>query len=146
VVGGGRRGEEASGVWRSSVGWRRWRWASQICGVAACIPVGARHGRRWPVAGRQCWGPTFPKLSAREGFGCLRLFPGQVGGGLWWLATSAGLVLMCEPISWPKCSGGSPACSTVSVLPRGGQGVATLVSLVVDVVEGGLSARPSRLL
>jgi hypothetical protein len=39
----------------------------------------------------------------------------QVGGGVWWLATSVGLVLMCEPISWPKCSGGSPACSTVGV-------------------------------
>jgi hypothetical protein len=38
---------------------------------------------------------------------------------LWWLATSAGLVLMCEPISWPKCSRGSPACSTMSVLVGG---------------------------
>jgi hypothetical protein len=79
-------------------------------------PGRRRHGQRWPVVGRRCWGPTFPGLSAGEGFGCLMLCPMQVGGGLWWLATSADLVLMCEPISWPKCSRGSPTCSTVSVL------------------------------
>jgi hypothetical protein len=43
----------------------------------------------------------------------------QVGGGSWWLATSADLVLMCEPFLWPKCSGGLPACNTVSALVGG---------------------------
>jgi hypothetical protein len=38
------------------------------------------------------------------------------GGGLWWLAISVGLALMCGPISWPKCNGGSSACSAVSVV------------------------------
>jgi hypothetical protein len=42
-----------------------------------------------------------------------------VGGGLWWLATSIGLVLICEPISWPKCSRDSPACNSVSVVVGG---------------------------
>jgi hypothetical protein len=44
VVGVGRWGEVASSVWRSSVGWRRRRWASRICGVIACFPVGSDMG------------------------------------------------------------------------------------------------------
>jgi hypothetical protein len=47
------------------------------------------------------------------------LCPVQVGGGLWWLATSADLVLVSEPVSQPKCGGGSPVCSTVSALVDG---------------------------
>jgi hypothetical protein len=37
VVGSGRWGVVAFGVWRSSVWWRRRRWVSRICGVAACL-------------------------------------------------------------------------------------------------------------
>jgi hypothetical protein len=47
------------------------------------------------------------------------LCPVQVGGGLWWLATSADLVLVSELVSQPKCSRGSPTCCTVSALVDG---------------------------
>jgi hypothetical protein len=46
-------------------------------GSAGSLPVPGRrrHGRRWRVTGHRCWGPTFPGLSAGEGFGCLMLLP-----------------------------------------------------------------------
>jgi hypothetical protein len=59
VVGGGRRGEEASGVWRSSVRWRRRWWASRICGVATCIPVGSDMGGGGLLLGVGVWGLPF---------------------------------------------------------------------------------------
>jgi hypothetical protein len=60
VVGGGRRGEEASGVWRSSVGWRRRRWASRIYGVATCIPIGGNMGGGGLLLGVGVGGLPFP--------------------------------------------------------------------------------------
>jgi hypothetical protein len=61
-------------------------------------PGRQRHGRQWLVVGRRCLGPTFRRLSVGEGFGILRPFPVQVGGGLWWLVTSAGLVLSAAKV------------------------------------------------
>jgi hypothetical protein len=60
VVGGGRWGEVASDVWRSSVWWRRRRWASRICGVAACIPVGGDMGGGGLLLGVGVGGLPFP--------------------------------------------------------------------------------------
>jgi hypothetical protein len=60
VVGGGQRGEEASGVWPSSVGWRSWRLASRICGVAACFPVGSDKGGGGLLLGVGVGGLPFP--------------------------------------------------------------------------------------
>jgi hypothetical protein len=60
VVGGGQWGEEASDVWRLSVGWRRRRWASRICGVAACIPVGGDLGGGGLLLGGGVGGQPFP--------------------------------------------------------------------------------------
>jgi hypothetical protein len=96
----------AAALWSAADGGVRWPPASggQACGgeggggllgSAGSLPA----WRRWPVAGRRCWGPTFPGLSAGEGFDCLMLCPMQVGGGLWWLATSADLMLKYEPVS-----------------------------------------------
>jgi hypothetical protein len=59
-VDGGVTTEEAFGVWRSSVGWRRRRWASRICGVATCIPVGGDKDGSGLLLGVGVGGLPFP--------------------------------------------------------------------------------------
>jgi hypothetical protein len=81
VVGGGRWGEVASGVWRSSVGWRRRRWASQICGVAACLPVDSDMGGGGLLLGVG----VGAYLSQTKCRGRVWLPDAVLGAGWWWL-------------------------------------------------------------
>jgi hypothetical protein len=122
-----------------------------------------------------CWasvlGAYLSRTKCRERVWLPEAAPGAGWCDLWWLATSVGLVLMCEPISWPKCSRGSPACNTVSVLIGGCCGLLPPLDVLPEdlvppgrcrfsrevgkvsriscrwssVCLGGLTARPSRL-
>jgi hypothetical protein len=145
------------GLWRLAVclmGGEGGGWASRIGGLVACILVGC------DIALLMGVGP--------QSLPCSNCLLCEFCGGLWRLVTSAGLAPICEPISWPKCNGDSPLCSSVGggwrlvreasifqrplasiwALPVGvgpttsWEGV-TRVSLVVGLVEGSLSARPS---
>jgi hypothetical protein len=65
-------------------------------------------GWRWLVVGRRSRVSTLFGLSAGKDLVARGRARCEHGSCLWRLPTSAGLALMCGPVSWPKCCGGSP--------------------------------------